>query len=246
MNYAGNEKLRRFLYAKIDECAGRGAGPERWRILTLGDLQRELDGGGIEAPGFSTTKLVKEWKPGSSDSEYTISCGELGGECFLRIAFYKNRFATDRAYFYIKFYETKSQQRFLDEIGIGLVYRLLENFKSIAEEYARLRAEIERNEKLRRLTINSIETWLTLICKNMALPYHVVKMESQAVLYLLLQNGRQLEIYIPYNNFQQVLAGLEDTISKYVNLQNGCAAKVLISNRPDGTRRENGVQTWIF
>jgi hypothetical protein len=214
--------------------------------LTLGDLQRELDGGGIEVPGFSTTKLAREWKQGSSDSEYTISCGELSGECFLRIEFYKNRFACDRAYFYIKFYETKSPQRFIDESGIGLVYRLLENFKGIAEEYARLRAEIERNEKLRRLTIGSIETWLALICKNIALPYRVVKMESQAVLYLLLQNGRQLEIYIPYNNFQQVLAGLEDTINKYVNLQHDCAAKDLISNRQDGTRRENGEQAWIF
>jgi hypothetical protein len=55
-------------------------------------------------------------------------------------------------------------------------------------------------------------------------------MESQAVFYLLLQNGRQLEVYIPYSNFQQVMAELENTINKYIELQNECAAKVLISN----------------
>jgi hypothetical protein len=239
MSYSGNEKLRRLLYEKINECAGKGPGPERERILTLGDLQRELDEGGIQSPGFSTTKMVKEWKVGSSDSAYTITCGELSGECFLRIEFYKNRFAIDRAYFFIRFYETKSPHRLIEEDEISLVYRLLENFKDIAEEYARLRAEIERNEKLRRLTITSIETWLTLICKNISLPFHIVKMENQAALYILLQNGRQLEIYIPYNNFQYVLGGLEDTINKYVNLQNGCAAKVLISNRSNGIRWKN-------
>ncbi|MDR1147415.1 MAG: hypothetical protein LBK66_02175, partial [Spirochaetaceae bacterium] len=217
---------------------------ERERILTLGDLQRELDESGIQARGFSTTKLVKEWKQGSSDSAYTITCGELSGECFLRIEFYKNRFAIERASFYIRFYETKSQHRFIDESGISLIYRLLENFKDIAEEYTGLRAEIERNEKLRRLTISSIETWLTLICKNISLPYRVVKMENQAALYLLLQNGRQLEIYIPYNNFQQVLGGLEDTINKYVYLQTGSAAKVLISNRTSGVRWKNEGAAW--
>ncbi|MDR2445027.1 MAG: hypothetical protein LBD44_03725, partial [Spirochaetaceae bacterium] len=205
MSYAGNEKLRRFLYAKIDECAGKPARSEAERLLTLGDLQRELDKSGIQMAGFSTAKRVKEWKEGSSDSAYTISCDGLSGECFLRIEFYKNRFAIDRASFYIRFYDTKSQHRFIDESGISLIYRLLDNFKNIAGEYIKLRSEIERGEKLRRLTIGSIETWIGLICKNISRPYHIVKMESQAVLYLLLENGRQLEIYIPYNNFQDVM-----------------------------------------
>ncbi|MDR2796303.1 MAG: hypothetical protein LBB47_06310 [Spirochaetaceae bacterium] len=236
MSYAGNEKLRRLLYARIDEYAGKPAGPETRRLLTLGDLQRELDESGIQIPGFSTLKRIKEWTRGTSDSEYTITCDELSGECFLCMEFYKNRFAVDRASFYIRFYDTKSQHRFIDESGIGLIYRLLENFKNIADEYTKLRGEIDRNEKLRRLTISSIETWLTLICKNISLPYHIVKMESQAVFYLLLRNGRQLEIYIPYNNFQQVMCELENTINKYVDLQNDCMAKVLISNCSNSIR----------
>ncbi|MDR3355633.1 MAG: hypothetical protein LBO04_00385 [Spirochaetaceae bacterium] len=239
MSYAGNERLRRLLYAKIDECAGGCAGPEARELLTLGDLQRELDENGARMPGFSTAKRIREWTRGTSDAAYTITCDELSSECFLRVEFYKNRFAVDRASFYIRFYDTKSQHRFIDESGIGLIYRLLENFKNIAEEYVKLRGEIERNEKLRRLTINSIETWLALICKNISLPYHIVKMESQAALYLLLRNGRQLEIYIPYNNFQQILSGLEDTINKYAALQDGSAAKVLISNRSNSIRWKN-------
>ncbi|MDR2097837.1 MAG: hypothetical protein LBP37_04885 [Spirochaetaceae bacterium] len=246
MSYAGNEKLRRLLYAKIDECAGKGAGPEARRLLTLADLQRELDGNGVQVPGFSIEKLVKEWKEGSSDSAYTITCDGISGECFLRLEFYKNRFACDRASFYIRFYETKSQHRFIDESGISLIYRLLESFKTIAGEYAKLRGEIERGEKLRRLTIDSLETWLTLICKNISLPYHIIKMENQAALYLLLQNGRQLEIYIPYSNFQQVLPGLEDTIKQYISMQKDCAAKVLISNRREGIRWKNTEGAWIF
>jgi hypothetical protein len=66
-------------------------------------------------------------------------------------------------------------------------------------------------------------------------------MESQAVLYLLLENGRQLEIYIPYNNFQDVMTGLESTINKYVDLQNDCTAKVLISNCSNSVRWKKGV-----
>ncbi|MDR0684169.1 MAG: hypothetical protein LBF83_03480 [Spirochaetaceae bacterium] len=239
MSYDGNEKLRRFLYKKIYEYAKEPAGPERLRLLTLGDMQRELDENGIQIPGFSMSKRIREWSQGSSDSTYTITCDELNSECFFCLEFYKNRFAIDRVSFYMRFYDIKSQQRFIDESEISFVYRLIENFKDIAEEYIKLRGEIERGEKLRQLTSNSIETWLALICKNISLPYHIVKMKSRMVFYLLLENGRQLEIYIPYNNFQPVMASLENTINKYLALQNDCAAKVLISNRSNSIRWKN-------
>lgn len=231
ISYAGGEKLRYLLYAKIDECMAKPPGKEARRLLTLYDLQRELDETGIQVPGFSTSKRITEWKGSASDCAYTINCDELSRECFLCVEFYKNRFAVDRASFYIRMHETKSQHRFMDESGISLVYRLLEDFKNIEDEYAKLRYEIERSERLRRITINSIETWAGVICKNISLPYNIVKMESQAVLYLPLQNNNQMEIAIPYNNFQQVMAGLEKTITKYIDLQNECEAKVLITNR---------------
>jgi hypothetical protein len=55
-------------------------------------------------------------------------------------------------------------------------------------------------------------------------------METKLVASILLETKTQLDISIPYKNFQEIMPGLLDTIKIYEDMQKNSKAKILIKN----------------
>lgn len=233
-----------FLNRRLNSCSNKPDGPESARLHSVKDFIAELEHGGIQLEGFTTTRSEEHSGGGRQQSVhpiYTITCNAMpASECFVIIDP-----GTGGAYssmqFYARIYEAMTYYgKFVYDDNFNFVYRFLEHFGEIAAELPAARAKFEKQQKILELTRDSIDTWCTQTCEELGFPYSVDSGKIRTKLYVKLDEKTQLEIAIPHKNFQEVMPELRGLIQAYNTLREGSKARVLISNSSRSFWRDPG------
>ena len=114
--------------------------------------------------------------------------------------------------------------------SIGMLYRCMDEMNEIAEEFRKLKGELEKQEKIEELTKNSIYTWLNTIMKNQPYSYYIKESELKITLSVKLKYNTQLDIPIYYSNFQNIMPEVLETIQQFTENAEKRKIKALISN----------------
>ena len=88
----------------------------------------------------------------------------------------------------------------------------------------------EKEEKIKEISKNSIETWLTATLKDKGYTYYISKGENKIILSVRMKNGTQLDIPVYYKRFRKIMPVIIETIEKYEQLIDNTSVKVLMSN----------------
>jgi hypothetical protein len=233
-----------FLNRRLAYCSNKPAGPESARLHSVKDFIAELEHGGIQLEGFTTTR--SEERSGSSRQPsvhpiYTITCNALpASECFVCIDPGSGG-SGSTPQFYARVYEAMTYYgESVYDKNFTFVYRFLEQIEEIAAELPLVRAKFEKQQKIIELTQDSIDTWFSQICEELGYPYSVDKRKIHTKLYVKLDEKTRLEIVVQHKNFQEVMPELRGLIQAYNTLREGSKARVLISNYSRGSWREPG------
>jgi hypothetical protein len=214
------------------------------------DFIAELEHGGIQLEGFTTTKSEKRydefWQPSTDPVyiTYTITYDALpASECFVYIECessssvksYAESSTSSPPRFYARMYEaTASYGQVIADDNFGFVFRFLEQLEEIAAGLRVVRAKFEKQQKVNELTENSIKAWFTQICEELGCPYFIEIMKVHTKLYVKLDDKTRLEMVVPHNNFQKVMPELRGLIQSYTALFENSKARVLITNAAPG------------
>jgi hypothetical protein len=241
--------LSAYLNRRLNTCTHKPKGPESARLHSVKDFIAELEHGGIQLEGFTTT-MSEECPIGFPQqyvySTYTITCDALpASECFVCIKCDKNSPAqfyaesgessNSSAQFYACVYEATTfyGQAIYDD-DFGFVFRFLERFEEIAAELRVIRAKFEKRQKVNELTENSIKAWFTQICEELGCPYLIEIMKVHSKLYVKLDDKTRLEMVVQHSDFQKVMPELSGLIQAYTALFESSKARVLITNAAPG------------
>ena len=88
----------------------------------------------------------------------------------------------------------------------------------------------EKEEKIKEISKNSIEIWLTAALKDKDYSYYISKGENKVMLSVRMKNGTQLDIPVYYKRFRKIMPDIIETIEKYEQLIDNTSIKVLMSN----------------
>jgi hypothetical protein len=111
-----------------------------------------------------------------------------------------------------------------------LVYVLITQLNSIANEYRTILPKWEKKEKINSIAAKSIDVWLDTICKEIPHPYSITKDKVKITLSVKMKHNTQLDIPIYYNNFQKIMPEILNTIRIYEKAQEEAPIKILFSN----------------
>jgi hypothetical protein len=111
---------------------------------------------------------------------------------------------------------------------------------SLAKEYRAFLAEEEKQEKIRTLSRNSIETWLETVVHNTGYSYYTQKTERGITLSIKLKYGMQLNIPVYYKAFQRIIPEIPHTIQKYEAAARESKLKIVIANTAPRTQWKKG------
>jgi hypothetical protein len=193
---------------------------------SLKDFQKELETTGIRVTGFKTMtkKSVTEYY-----DSYIITSNQDTDKLSFELSLPKGRRAKGIFICYANGIRILNVSGYITNL-IRPLYRILEDYQNIVNKVQEAMAEEEKKEKLRELANGSIEVWLRVVFQKIALPYQIQKRKDKTELFVNMRNGRQLEIAIPFDNFQEILPRIEIIIKKYRDLQAELSPKVLISH----------------
>ncbi|MDR1398818.1 MAG: hypothetical protein LBJ41_02715 [Treponema sp.] len=248
--------LSALLNRRIQSCTHKSAGPELARLHSVEDFVAELEHGGVQLEGFTTTRREEcsnRLRPKSVHTIYTITCDALpASECFVciecgSVSATKLSSETGECYsspvqFYARLYDAMMYygQTIYDN-DFGFVFRFLERFEEIASEVPLIRAKFQKQRKIKELTQDSIKAWFVQICEELGCPYFIEVKRVQSKLYVRLNEKTQLEIVVPHATFQKVMPELSGIIQTYTALFESTKARVLMSNvAPGNYWREPG------
>jgi hypothetical protein len=118
---------------------------------------------------------------------------------------------------------------------IGMLYRCMDEINEIAEEFRKLRGDLEKQEKINEITKNSIYTWLKTVLENQPYSYYTTEDESKITLSIKMKNRMQLDIPIYYKEkMLKIIPELPEIIQQFAKTVKKSKFKVLISNsQPD-------------
>jgi len=114
--------------------------------------------------------------------------------------------------------------------SIGMLYRCMDEMNEIAEEFRKLKGELEKQEKIEELTKNSIYTWINTIMENQPYSYYIKESALKITLSVKLRYRTQLDIPIYYSDFQNIIPEVLETIQQFTENAEKIKIKALISN----------------
>ncbi|MDR2510873.1 MAG: hypothetical protein LBC89_00090 [Bacteroidales bacterium] len=155
-----------------------------------------------------------------NDSTITVHCGDFDT---------KKRKWTTRPLIDIAF-SNISSSRFYIASYPQLVYLIFENASQIETECYKLKADLEKQEKIAQLAKSSILVWLETVMKNSGYQYYITQDTHKITLSIKMKHGMQLDIPIYFRRFQKQMPDLLETIKEYENIIVNRKHKVLISN----------------
>ena len=243
--------LSTFLNKRIHTYMRKPDGPEAARLHSVKDFIAELAHGGIQLEGFTTTRREERsapFRPRGIHTIYTITCGALpASECFVCIdcgpssstKFYAEtgeRFDSS-VQFYARVYDalTYRGQSIYDD-DFGFVFRFLEHIEEIAAELPGVRAQFEKQQKIKELTHDSIRTWFTQICEELGCSYSIDIKKIHTRLYVKLDDKTQLEIVVQHSKFQKIMPELSSLIQAYTAVFKANKVRALITD----------IDSWLY
>lgn len=229
MGFDKNDKLRHFLQRKMTACC-KAVEKSGYDAKSIAELAEELESTGIGVPHFYSEEHKD---PYHSNGGYIVKHENCPENYFLGMRFNKKALTSPHSHqeLYLKFgWNEESCYSVNFSNYCAVVYKILERFEDIVQEYKAYEFELDKQEKILEITANSIDTWIHTICKEAGHPYTINKMETKLVASILLETKTQLDISIPYKKFQEIMPGLLDTIKIYEDMQKNCKAKILIKN----------------
>ena len=111
-----------------------------------------------------------------------------------------------------------------------MLYLCMDEINKIAKEFRKLKGDLEKQEKISEIALNSITAWLKKIMQNQQYSYFITESENKIILSIKIKNRMQLDIPIYYNRFQKMMPELLETIQQFEKIANKSKIKVLISN----------------
>ncbi|MDR1792571.1 MAG: hypothetical protein LBR36_03910 [Bacteroidales bacterium] len=123
-----------------------------------------------------------------------------------------------------------SSSRYYIERYPQLVYLLFEKAAQIEVEFNKLKAEVEKQEKIVQLSRSSVKTWLKTVMKDSGYQYYMTNDDNKITLSIRMKHGVQLDIPLYFRRFQKQMPDLLQTIKQYENMIANSKNKVLISN----------------
>jgi hypothetical protein len=123
-----------------------------------------------------------------------------------------------------------SSSRYYIERYPQLVYLLFEKAAQIETEFYKLKADVEKQEKIVQLSRSSVKTWLKTVMKGSGYQYYMTNDDNKITLSIRMNHGVQLDIPLYFRRFQKQMPDLLQTIKQYENLIANSKNKVLISN----------------
>jgi len=93
------------------------------------------------------------------------------------------------------------------------------------------RSELIKQERIRKMQINSAEEWVKSLMTNSNYLYKIVKgHENKLLLHVKIDGQQHLEIPIYYKSFQKIVPKLMETILKYENFIKNSQIRALVKN----------------
>jgi len=119
-----------------------------------------------------------------------------------------------------------------------MLYLCMDEINKIAKEFRKLKGDLEKQEKIGEIALNSITAWLKTIMQNQQYSYYTTESENKIMLSIKIKNRMQLDIPIYYYRFQKMMPELLETIQQFEKTVNKSKIKVLISNSEVNQQRE--------
>jgi hypothetical protein len=170
----------------------------------------------VKLISYGETKLLFS----KNDSKITVWCGAFNS---------KKKKWESRPLISIEFSKISSSRYYIDRHP-QLVYLLFEKAVQIEVEFNKLKAEVEKQEKIVQLSRSSVKTWLKTVMKDSGYQYYMTNDDNKITLSIRMKHGVQLDIPLYFRRFQKQMPDLLQTIKQYENMIANSKNKVLISN----------------
>jgi hypothetical protein len=238
-------KLQIFLNREVVRVLERAPAERRAGTESLAALKASLSAAGgfhnlcpagkdwFDVPEGDPVYLLyyPKWARDHSDAHVYVNAAFP--ECYIIISFEDE--ASGSGHKRMAFVQTavkrittdSNMTRVYDE-NAGNFLLLFKEFAGIVKNFDKRLLKLEKDAKIKELTLNSIDVWLRQIAKDAGLPYQIERRAASTVFRLKLQNGMCVEAVVPHKSFQYALAGLPDVIKQYAALQNAYTGRVTI------------------
>jgi len=91
--------------------------------------------------------------------------------------------------------------------------------------------ELIKQDRIRKLQVNSAEEWVKNLMTNSNYPYKIFRVNDIKLLLIVKISGKQqLEIPVYFKSFQKSIPQILETIQQYENVINNSQIKVLVQN----------------
>jgi hypothetical protein len=223
------EKKRDFVREKLKELWSK---PDN--NGTLEDVYAELESGffaglPVEIRERGSLSDIKEYIVKNDSAICMLEFGQKKKANELRVSFFLKDKDGDYGY--------GSEWLIYD---YNLPRQFLLQSDSLAKEYRAFLAEEEKQEKIRTLSRNSIETWLETVVRNTGYSYYTKETAKGITLSIKLKYGMQLNIPVYYKAFQRIIPEIPNTIQKYEAAARESKLKIVIANTAPRTQWKKG------